>query len=46
MALAKGRLVRDDRGLPARLPGAVVDATERRLAEERQRPLMRSWRTA
>ncbi len=37
--LAKGRLVRDAHGLPARLPGAVVDVTERRQAEERQRLL-------
>ncbi len=38
--LAKGRLVRDARGLPARLPGAVVDVTERREAEDRQQLLM------
>ena len=38
--LAKGRLVRDAAGLPVRLPGALVDVTERREAEERQRMLM------
>ncbi len=38
--VARGRLVRDAEGRPARIPGALVDVTERRLAEERQRLLM------
>ncbi len=38
--LAQGRLVRDAAGLPIRLPGAIVDVTERRESEQRQRLLM------
>jgi two-component sensor histidine kinase len=38
--LARGRLVRDAEGRPVRFPGASVDITERKQAEERQRLLM------
>ncbi|WP_132253758.1 sensor histidine kinase [Methylobacterium segetis] len=38
--LARGRLVPDADGKPARFAGASVDITERKLAEERQRLLM------
>lgn len=38
--VARGRLVRDAGGAPVRLPGASVDITDRKLAEERQRLLM------
>lgn len=34
--LARGRLVRDADGVPLRFPGASVDITERKLAEERR----------
>jgi len=34
--LARGRLVRDTAGTPLRLPGASIDITERKRAEERQ----------
>ena len=37
---ARGRVVRDPAGVPQRLPGALVDVTERRQAEEQQRLLM------
>ncbi|WP_284944076.1 PAS domain S-box protein [Acidisoma cladoniae] len=38
--LARGRLVRDTHGVAVRFPGASVDITERKEAEERQRLLM------
>ena len=38
--LTQGRLVRDADGRPLRFSGAVVDITDRRMAEERQRLLM------
>ena len=38
--VAHGRLVRDAAGTPVRLPGAVVDVTERRENEQRLRLLM------
>jgi PAS domain S-box-containing protein len=38
--MARGRLVRDAEGTAIRFPGASVDITERKQAEERQRLLM------
>lgn len=38
--IARGRLVRDDRGKPIRFPGASVDITDRKRAEERQAALV------
>ena len=38
--VARGRVVRDGAGTAVRLPGALVDVTERRLAAERQALLM------
>jgi PAS domain S-box-containing protein len=38
--LARGRLVRDAEGAPIRFPGASIDITDRKQAEERQRLLM------
>ena len=37
--LARGKLVRDEGGVPLRFPGASVDITERKLAEERRNDL-------
>ncbi len=38
--VARGRLVRNEAGVPVRLPGALVDVTEQREAEQRQGLLM------
>ncbi len=38
--VAHGRLVRDAKGVPVRLPGALMDVTERRENEQRLRLLM------
>jgi len=38
--LARGRLVRDADGTPLRLPGASIDITDRKRAEERQTALV------
>ncbi len=38
--LARGRIIRDAAGTPLRFPGASVDITERRAAEQRQKALL------
>ncbi len=44
--VARGRVEHDADGIPAKLPGVVIDITERKMAEEREQELLQIASTA